>query len=408
VTSGTARTPVTFGTGGGSAALVQAAHSKMTGMRTSRLVHRWLRVAGTITWTVIGATFLMFFLDVPAVLDGGRSTLWALAFAGFLLLFWLHTGPDVEQQPRSWRIASLLLQSLCALAIAGLPSKPVGFIFLTLVAAQMAGLVAPFVAAGWVVLQTAAMGWIYAQIVPLWEAQAYIAVYLGFQAFAHMVVRAALNEVRARDDLARAHDELRRKDVLLAESQRLAERARISQDLHDVLGHHLTAMSLNLEVASHLTSGEAHTHVDRAQGLARRLLDDVREVVTELRHQVGYDLHAALSRLAAGLLRPTVHLEVAPEVRHVADAERAEALLRCAQELMTNAARHSGGEHLWLTVRRRGAGIELGARDDGLGAERVAPGLGLTGLEERLQRLGGGLSVVTAPRQGFQVTAWLP
>lgn len=378
-------------------------------MSTRRLVHRWLRIAGTITWTVIGVTFLLFFLDVPSLLVRGWTwSLWAAAFAGFLALFWLDTSDEAERRPRGLRIGALALQSLCALAIAGLPRKPVGFIFLTLVAAQMAATLPAWAAAAWIVVQSAAMGWIYAQIVPAWEAQAYIAVYLGFQAFALMVVRAALSEAAARDDLARTHVELRAKEALLAESQRLADRARISRDLHDVLGHHLAAMSLNLEAASHLTAGEVRTHVDRARNLALHLLDDVREVVTELRSPNGYDLEQALTRLAADMPRPAFHIDVDPAVRVIAQPAHAEALIRCVQELITNAARHSGGRNLWIRLQPRDAGVELRARDDGRGADPIERGLGLTGLEQRFARLGGGFELQSARGRGFAVTAWLP
>jgi signal transduction histidine kinase len=379
----------------------------MESMRTNRLVHRWLRVAGTITWLVIGATFLAFFLGDPALAEA-RRILWGIAFAGFLALFWWHTDPRAERLDRRGRMGILAAQAICALAIAWLPSKPVGFIFLTLVAAQMPGVLTPTAAAAWIVVQSAAMGWTYAQIVPAWEAQAYVGVYLGFQAFALVVVRAALGEAAAREDLMRTHAELRAKDALIAQNQRLAERARIGQDMHDVLGHHLAAMSLNLEVALHKTSGEAHLHVERVQGLTRRLLDDVRDVVVQLRNENGYDLEQALASLAAELPRPEVHLEVAPDVRMVQDAERAEALIRCAQEMMTNAARHSGAENLWIALRRRASRVELWARDDGRGAERIELGVGLSGLQQRFSRLGGGLTLESTRERGFEVRAWLP
>lgn len=381
--------------------------SKMSSMRPGRLALRWLRLAGTITWSVIGITFLFFFEDLPAVLEPWSWSLWSAAFLGFLALFWFNTGPEDLGQRRARR-AALAVQSLCALAIAGLPHKPVGFIFLTLVAAQMPNLIPGRIAVAWVVLQSAAMGWIYASIVPLWEAQAYIAVYLGFQAFAYMVVRAALSEAEARDDLARTHAELSAKEALLAESQRLAERAKIGRDLHDVLGHHLAAMNINLEAAAHRTEGEARENVERARALARQLLDDVREVVTELRSEHGYDLEQALRRLAAELPRPRIHIEIAPDVRMIPDAALAETLIRCAQELMTNAARHSGAEHLWITLRRGAQGLELSARDDGRGRERIDLGLGLSGVQQRFRALGGRFEVASSPGQGFAVQAWLP
>src|SRR6185503_2443256 len=167
----------------------------------------------------------------------------------------------------------------------------------------------------------------------------------------------------------------------------------------------------NLEAASHQTEGEAHANVERARNLAKKLLDDVREVVTELRSEHGYDLEQALSRLAAELPRPRIHLDVAPDVRVVPDAQLAETLIRCAQELMTNAARHSGAESLWITLRRGASGIELRARDDGRGSARgdlVGLGLGLSGLEQRFRALGGRFEVASAPGEGFTVTAWLP
>jgi signal transduction histidine kinase len=337
-----------------------------------------------------------------------RWIAWACCYAGFLALFWAGTRTGIEVAPRRARVFSLALQTLCALAIAWLPGKPVGFIFLTLVAAQMPGVLSLPAAAVWIVLQSGAMGWIYAQIVPAWEAQAYVGVYLGFQAFALAVVRAALGEAAAREALARTHAELRAKEALLAESQRLAERARIGQDMHDVLGHHLAAMSLNLEVALHMTSGEAHTHIARVQQLARALLDDVRDVVVELRNEHGYDLEQALQRMAADFPRPRIHLEIAPDVRIVPEAARAETVIRCAQEVMTNAALHSGAQNLWIVLRRQDSGIEVSAHDDGHGAEHVERGLGLSGLEQRFARLGGRLGFQSAKGAGFRIHAWLP
>src|SRR3546814_18990264 len=87
----------------------------------------------------------------------------------------------------------------------------------------------------------------------------------------------ARQQAQARDEQRRLNAELRATRALLAESARVNERTRISRELHDLLGHHLTALSLNLEVASHITEGKAHDHVGQAHTLARLLLSDVRE-----------------------------------------------------------------------------------------------------------------------------------
>src|ERR1700693_4311912 len=94
--------------------------------------------------------------------------------------------------------------------------------------------------------------------------------YFGFQLLAFFAFDALARE-------AAAHAELRAVNEILADSSRIAERLRISRELHDLLGHHLTALSLNLEAALHRTEGDARGHVQTAQTLAKQLLGDIRE-----------------------------------------------------------------------------------------------------------------------------------
>src|SRR3546814_803222 len=108
----------------------------------------------------------------------------------------------------------------------------------------------------------------------------------------------ARQQAQARDEQRRLNAELRATRALLAESARVNERTRISRELHDLLGHHLTALSLNLEVASHITEGKAHEHVGQAHTLARLLLSDVREAVSQIRGNDAIDMSATLLPLA--------------------------------------------------------------------------------------------------------------
>src|SRR5207302_2016502 len=82
---------------------------------------------------------------------------------------------------------------------------------------------------------------------------------------------------------ARAREELRAAQARLAETTRLGERVRISRELHDALGHHLTALRLNLEAASRTADGRAREPVQAAQSIAQMLLTEVRAAVEELR-----------------------------------------------------------------------------------------------------------------------------
>src|SRR6185436_21028322 len=95
----------------------------------------------------------------------------------------------------------------------------------------------------------------------------------------------AASEQRSRRDLQQRARELLATQQMLADSSRVAERTQISRELHDTLGHSLTVLSVNLELASHLTDGRAAEAVTKAQTVARMLLADVREVV----HSLGDD-----------------------------------------------------------------------------------------------------------------------
>jgi signal transduction histidine kinase len=195
---------------------------------------------------------------------------------------------------------------------------------------------------------------------------------------------------------------------LLAESARVNERTRISRELHDLLGHHLTALSLNLEVAGHLVQGTAQEHVNQAHTLARLLLSDVREAVSRLRDDDAIDMSATLLPLADNVPGLRIDMRM-PEPFLLDDPERAHVLLRCTQEIITNAVRHAHARVLELDYRMEGGAVRLRARDDGRGAQAaVAAGNGLRGIRERLDGYGGRLDIDPAPARGFALDLWLP
>jgi signal transduction histidine kinase len=178
--------------------------------------------------------------------------------------------------------------------------------------------------------------------------------------------------------------------------------------LHDLLGHHLTALSLNLEVAGHLVQGTAQEHVNQAHTLARLLLSDVREAVSRLRDDDAIDMAATLLPLADNVPGLRIDMRM-PEPFLLDDPERAHVLLRCTQEIITNAVRHAHATVLELDYRMEGGAVRLRARDDGRGAQAaVAAGNGLRGIRERLDGYGGRLDIDTAPARGFALDLSLP
>lgn len=239
---------------------------------------------------------------------------------------------------------------------------------------------------------------------PPWELILGAAIYGGLQMLSVAAVWIQLRETAMRRELAVANTELRATTALLAETSRTAERLRISRELHDVVGHQLTALVLELEVAGHHAAPPAREHVARARSLAKDLLGDVRSTVGGLREQQP-PLRAALELLVADLPRPHVHLAIDEEL--LLEEEQAATFIRCVQEIVTNAIRHSGAEHLWIEIARDDAGgATLHAFDDGRGAARFVPGHGLSGMTERFEQVGGG--VAFDPAGGFTVDARVP
>jgi signal transduction histidine kinase len=223
-------------------------------------------------------------------------------------------------------------------------------------------------------------------------------IYLLLQVASVGSTLALQRERRMREQLAVAHVELRAAAVLRDESTRSEERLRIARELHDVLGHQLTVLALELETASHQDGERAREHVVRAKDVARELLGDVRATVGELRRQAP-SLQESLGSLVERVTVPRVRITVDDDV--TVDEEQTVVLVRVVQEALTNAIRHAEATVLDVTVTAEEGRVRLVAQDDGWGAARVEPGNGLRGIEERVRAAGG--TVRLDGKSGFRV-----
>jgi signal transduction histidine kinase len=279
--------------------------------------------------------------------------------------------------------------------------------FLVIIAWQAAMATSPARALAWVAFQTLAVIGALAQALNpdlCWVIGKFFALQL-LLVFTAIALRREAQTARA---LAQTNRELRSAQAIIANTVRDAERLRISRELHDAWGHELTALGLQLEIASHVTEpGPANDHVVQAKGLARALLGKVRDVVAALREAERCDLKDALEALAQSVPAPAIHVDISRDVR--VGPEQAHALMRCAQEAVTNAVRHAGAANLWLEVTSDGEGVRLVARDDGSARPAASSaGSGLAGMRERLEHLGGKLAVRAGADVGFTLDAWLP
>jgi signal transduction histidine kinase len=230
---------------------------------------------------------------------------------------------------------------------------------------------------------------------------------IGLEVFAVFAGMLLAQEAAARDELLLLNIELGSTRELLNETSRIAERLHIARELHDVLGHHLAALSLQLEHAVHVADGTLQAEIERAQASTRQMLSDVRSIVGTMRAKDSVDLAPALDSLVQRVLRPKLHLLV-PAQFILPDGSRAHAVLRCVQEIVTNTIKHSRAENLWIDLRVRDGIIEVNARDDGQSEPMSLPGAGLTGMMERFESFGGRVEFHSRPDIGFVVSAWLP
>jgi two-component system sensor histidine kinase DesK len=194
-----------------------------------------------------------------------------------------------------------------------------------------------------------------------------------------------------------SHDEVRR----LAAT---AERERIGRDLHDLLGHTLSLITLKLELSRKLIDRDpatARTEIAEAERVARHALVEVRSAVTGFR---AADLAAELASARLLLESSSVALEYDAPPALSPDIERPLALV--LREAATNIARHARASRAEVRFAREGGQLRMRIVDDGRGSSGVE-GNGLAGMRARVRELGGSLAFASA-RGGTTVEVALP
>ncbi len=196
-----------------------------------------------------------------------------------------------------------------------------------------------------------------------------------------------------------SHDEVRR----LAAT---AERERIGRDLHDLLGHTLSLITLKLELARKLSDRDppgSRRELDEAERVARHALAEVRSAVTGIRST---NLAAELASARLMLESSLVHLDYEPPSMTLPlDVERALALV--LREAVTNIARHARASHAGIEFSRDGDMLRMCIFDDGRGGVSV-DGNGITGMRDRVRSLGGSLAIESPRGKGTRLLVGVP
>jgi signal transduction histidine kinase len=198
----------------------------------------------------------------------------------------------------------------------------------------------------------------------------------------------------------------------------LEERNRLARDIHDNLAQGFAAILMQLQGAQReactLPQSVARS-IETAVDLARTHLTEARRSVGALRPNVdtAEDVSRAIKRLAElGQRTTTVPIDVQlDELPRLGDGVERE-IISIVQEALTNAVKHSLAHRITIKASTvNSLGLRLSVADDGRGIPRERPtsGFGLTSMQERADKIGASLTIVTAPRSGTEIVlAWEP
>ncbi|GGY66289.1 hypothetical protein GCM10011613_07760 [Cellvibrio zantedeschiae] len=167
---------------------------------------------------------------------------------------------------------------------------------------------------------------------------------------------------------------------------------RIARDLHDILGHQLTALNLQLEILQHKVPEELRESVQQSKSLAKTLLENIRQVVRDQRNLLSLDIRQAIQGLAANI--PQLGLDIRGEL-HLDSVQLAEQLVLCIQEGISNALRHGRATRINVLLQQQSNSIQIMLDDNGNGlAASTAHGTGLRGMRERLAVYDGSVELL--------------
>ncbi|KUF16335.1 sensor histidine kinase [Streptomyces silvensis] len=375
----------------------------------------------------IGIWLIFMAAPVRDLAVGGHTTaatvlgsLGLAAFIGcYLALVFRYT-----TRIKEWGAVHATFAVLLALAVVLPLSMGASWLGLFVYVSVAAGAVLPMRRSMWMIpLVTVAMvavGVRYTSVGDLLSGLAVTTILVGF----------AMTGVR---ELIRTTVELRQARATVAQLAANEERLRLARDLHDLLGHSLSLITLKSELAGRMLPAhpdKAGKEVADIEQVSRQALVDVREAVTGYRRlTLAGQLAGARTALAAAGVDADVPLEI-PGPGTAPDEEREAALAWALREAVTNVVRHSGARRCTVALTRRqtlaGPVVELAVTDDGVGPVPGAGpmgggqsagqgggqggGNGLAGLTERLEAVGGVLDVGPAGggRTGFRLAARVP
>lgn len=192
------------------------------------------------------------------------------------------------------------------------------------------------------------------------------------------------------------------------------ERNRMGREVHDTVGHTLTlliALAENIKSKLPENQKELHDMLDKSIDISRQALNDIRSCLKGMCEESvkNTDLAEWLKDLTNSHLFSGTKVEVSiSDTLPALDASKAMTIYRICQESVTNAIRHGQARTVNIIIKGNAEGLKIYIIDDGKGCSNIVKGYGLTGMEERVARLGGNITFGSDGEKGFNVIVNLP
>lgn len=345
---------------------------------------RWGRMLGG-AWIFFLAYPIMSALDAPAA-PWLRYACVALlvAFAVIYVIFFTSIA-DADRYARQWVVLGVLILIAAVVSpVIGINTLGCG-IFIMAFSIFHLPLRTAFATAGAVLAVMVAAAWFSGQFGYAWSILLIAAIVGLFTGVTRYVIQ-----------VSTTHEETERQ-LLIAR-----ERGRVARDVHDILGHSLTVVSMKAELAGRLIDTDparAKDEVAQIQALSREAIAELRSTVGSLRaRRLDDELHAAHDVLTDAGVSATITGEVAQ-----VDPRFRVLFAWVVREAVTNVVRHSGATRCRVEVGAR----QLAITDDGRGLAGTHDGNGLRGLRERVEEAGGTVTLVTPPEGGTELVVAL-
>jgi signal transduction histidine kinase len=234
--------------------------------------------------------------------------------------------------------------------------------------------------------------------------------------FVFLLVNVLMSEYRSRQELGNVNKQLRKYALLIEDRAMLQERNRIAREIHDSLGHSLTAQNIQLANALlYLRSNldRTETFLAEAKKLGSHALQDVRHSVATLRSDPlrGKLLKVAIAELIKDLQdRTEISFYYHSNIPDRLPNEITSTVYRIVQEALTNIIKHSEATEVKISVQLVTNYLEVQVQDNGTGfnPQENTTGFGIQGMRERTTALGGKFNLVSLPEKGCHVTATIP